>query len=63
MSQHKIKFAIKPDGTVKYEVIGTKGTDCVGETAWIDDKLGGKGLTREFKPEYYEESPEVKIEN
>ena len=61
MARHKIKFVIDPDGTVTHEVIGSLGTDCVKETAWIDQALGGAPVKRTYKPEYYKPKQAVKI--
>jgi hypothetical protein len=54
MGPEEIEFIIGPDGTVKEEVRGVKGTRCEEITAAIEDALGGEVVEREHKPEYYE---------
>ena len=52
MKQQMIKFIISQDGTVTEEVIGEEGGQCLDLTTSIEDALGSV-VTREFKPEYY----------
>ena len=52
MKQQMIKFIINQDGTVTEEVIGEEGGQCLDLTTSIEDALGSV-VTREFKPEYY----------
>ena len=52
MKQQMIKFIINQDGTVTEEVIGEQGGECLELTRSIEDALGSV-VTREFKPEYY----------
>ena len=52
MKQQMIKFIINQDGTVTEEVVGEQGCECLKLTESIEDALGSV-VTREFKPEYY----------
>ena len=52
MKQQMIKFIINQDGTVTEEVIGEQGGECLELTRSIEDALGSV-VTREYKPEYY----------
>ena len=52
MKQQMIKFIINQDGTVTEEVVGEQGGECLKLTESIEDALGSV-VTREFKPEYY----------
>ena len=52
MKQQMIKFIINQDGTVTEEVVGEQGGECLKLTKSIEDALGSV-VTREFKPEYY----------
>jgi len=52
MPQQQIKFTIRQDGTVTEEVIGATSNECVELTKKIDNKLGNL-VTREYKPEYF----------
>ena len=52
MKQQMIKFIINQDGTVTEEVVGEQGGECLELTRSIEDALGSV-VTREFKPEYY----------
>ena len=52
MKQQMIKFIINQDGTVTEEVVGEQGDECLKLTESIEDALGSV-VTREFKPEYY----------
>ena len=50
-----IDFTIHPDGSVSFEVKGTKGADCLELTREIEEELG-LVTSREKTSEYYEES-------
>ena len=52
MKQQMLKFIISQDGTVTEEVIGEQGGECLELTRSIEDALGSV-VTREYKPEYY----------
>ena len=52
MKQQMIKFIINQDGTVTEEVIGEQGGECLKLTESIEEALGTV-VTRELKPEYY----------
>ena len=52
MKQQMIKFIINQDGTVTEEVVGEQGGECLKLTESIEEALGSV-VTREFKPEYY----------
>jgi len=52
MKQQMIKFIINQDGTVTEEVVGEQGGECLELTRSIEDALGSV-VTREYKPEYY----------
>jgi threonine dehydratase len=54
MGPEEIEFIIMPDGTVKEEVRGIKGTGCEAVTQSVEDALG-EVTEREHKPEYYEQ--------
>ena len=52
MPQQTLKFTIRQDGWVTEEVIGSTSNECVELTKQIDNKLGDL-VTREYKPEYF----------
>jgi hypothetical protein len=55
MSQRKeLEITIAPDGTVSVQVKCVVGQSCVDETKFLEDALGNTIESREFKPEYYE---------
>lgn len=47
-----IKFIIRQDGTVIEEVMEVESGDCINLTESIEEALGSV-VTREYKPEYY----------
>ena len=51
--QQKLKFTIRQDGYVTEEVMGATSNECVELTRKIDNKLGNL-ITREYKPEYFQ---------
>ena len=52
MKPQTIKFIIAQDGTVREEVQGVKGGDCIDVTLPFEESLGNLE-TRQFKTEYY----------
>ncbi len=52
MKQQMLKFIISQDGTVTEEVVGEQGGECLKLTESIEEALGTV-VTRELKPEYY----------
>ncbi len=54
MQLQEIDIYVRPDGTVKLEVRGVKGQQCLALTADIEKLLGGQVLHREKTPEYDE---------
>ena len=59
--QQTIKFTIQQDGTVTEEVMGVVGNDCENLTKRIEERLGVVERV-EYKPEYYENTETVKVE-
>ena len=59
--QQTIKFTIRQDGTVTEEVMGVVGNDCENLTKRIEERLGVVERV-EYKPEYYENTETVKVE-
>jgi hypothetical protein len=53
MNEKRVVIRIGKDGSVKSEVMGAKGPECEGMTAFLDKLLGKK--TTQHKPSYYEE--------
>ena len=49
-----IKFAFRPDGTVKIEPKGYQGSECLAATKPYEDALGGKALSDAKLPEFYQ---------
>jgi Protein of unknown function (DUF2997) len=49
------------DGQVEIEAKGFKGGACEAATKAFEDVLGGKIATKKHKAEFYEKSPEVRI--
>lgn len=54
----KIKATIRKDGTVKIEVIGAVGAECLDLTRALEKRLGIQSGERELKQEYYESEVE-----
>ena len=59
--QQTIKFTIRQDGTVTEAVMGVVGNDCENLTKRIEERLGVVERV-EYKPEYYENTETVKVE-
>ena len=60
--QQTLKFTIRQDGYVTEEVIGATSDECVELTRQIDIKLGGV-ITREYKPEYFQNNNNVTLQH
>ena len=60
--QQKLKFTIRQDGWVTEEVIGATSDECVELTKQIDIKLGDV-ITREYKPEYFQNNNNVTLQH
>ena len=56
MRKQDIEIVISPDGKVSFTVKGVKGPDCLSETKFLEDALGGEVLDRQKTSEYYEQS-------
>ena len=56
MRKQDIEIVISPTGEVTYEVKGVKGSDCMAETKFLDDALGGEVLETGKTAECYEQS-------
>ena len=61
MAQQTIKFNIRKYGTLTEEVMGVFGNDCENLTKRIEERLGVVERV-EYKPEYYENTETVKVE-
>lgn len=55
MEIQEIDVFVQPDGTVKLEVRGVKGPQCLDLTAGLERLLGGQVLSREKTPEFDQE--------
>ncbi|MBI4326752.1 MAG: DUF2997 domain-containing protein [Chloroflexi bacterium] len=58
MELQEIDVFIEPDGQVRLEVRGAKGTHCLALTKDLEKALGDQVLSREMTPEAHERSPE-----
>jgi len=56
MREKWIKVSIDKKGKVSFTVEGVKGADCLEETKFLEDALGGAVISRETTAEYYEEA-------
>lgn len=54
MQLEEIEVFIEPDGQVRIEVRGVKGTSCLDLTRDLEKALGGQVVEREMTPEAYE---------
>jgi len=54
MQIQEIEVYVRPDGTVRLEVRGVKGPQCLDLTADVEKLLGGQIVSREKTPECYE---------
>ncbi len=59
--KQEVVVEIAPDGTVKLETFGLKGSECSDELKPIEKALGGKSEVKP-KPEFYEKSVKTKNE-
>lgn len=66
MEHHELVIDIAPDGTVKLEVVGAKGSTCIDLTKDLEEEIG-EVLVREKKAEFFsisgQTSTEIKIKN
>ena len=53
--RQEIEITIGPDGVVSFQIKGVKGPQCLAETAFLEEALGGAVLEREKTGEFYEE--------
>ena len=60
--QQTLKFTIRQDGRVTEEVMGATSNECVELTRQIDNKLGDV-ITREYKPEYFQNNNNVTLQH
>ena len=59
--QQTIKFTIRQDGTVREEVSGVVGNECMKITESIEKKLG-TSVYIEPKPEFYQTNQNVTLQ-
>lgn len=52
MKQRTIELIVGPDGSLKIEAMGFKGSDCERATAFLEKALG-QISSKGKKPEYY----------
>lgn len=55
MRKQDIEITISPTGEVTFTIKGVKGPQCLEETKFLEEALGGEVLVRERTTEYYEE--------
>ena len=55
MEIQEIDVFLNPDGTVRLEVRGVKGPQCLALTDALEKLLGGQVVAREKTPEYDEQ--------
>jgi len=60
MDKHELEIEILPDGTVRVEVFGVKGADCM-QYAELMEKIVGMLQEKKVKNEFYEKPPTVRI--
>ena len=60
MEKHELEIEILPDGKVRVEVHGAKGTECL-EYAEMMEKLVGLLESKQLTAEYYEPPAKVRI--
>lgn len=56
MREKWIKISIDKKGKVSFTVEGVKGADCLNETKFLEEALGGAVISRDTTAEYYEEA-------
>ncbi len=59
MRKQDIEIVINAKGEVTFQVKGMKGGSCMGETKFLEAALGGKVVSQELLPEYYENNDAV----
>jgi hypothetical protein len=55
MRKQELQITISPTGQVSWTVKGVKGSDCLAETKFLEEAMGGVVLEQEKTGEYYEE--------
>ena len=55
----ELEITIGPDGNVSVRVKCGDGTTCVDDTKFLEAALGGKVVSQELLPEYYENGETV----
>ena len=58
-NRQEIEIVIAPDGKVSFQIKGVKGPQCLAETRFLEEALGGEVLEREKTGEFYEEGQGV----
>lgn len=58
-NRQEIEIVIGKDGKVTFQIKGVKGPQCLAETKFLEDALGGGVLEREKTGEFYEEGQGV----
>jgi len=56
MHKQDIEIVISPDGKVSFIVKGVKGPNCLDETKFLEQALGGAVVEQEKTSEYFEQS-------
>ena len=56
---NEIDVFISPNGTIRVEVRGTKGKNCLHITKEIEQLLGGKVTERTLTDEFYQNEQEI----
>ena len=60
VEKHELEIEILPDGRVRVETHGVKGSDCLKYTEMLA-KIVGRQESQKLKAEYYEAPPKVRI--
>jgi hypothetical protein len=55
MRKQDLQITISPTGQVTWTVKGVKGSDCLNETKFLEEAMGGAVLEQEKTSEYWEE--------
>lgn len=53
--RQEIEITISADGVVSFQIKGVKGPQCLEETRFLEEALGGEVLEREKTGEFFEE--------
>lgn len=56
MRKQDIEITISPNGEVSFTIKGVKGPQCLEETKFLEEAVGGSVVARERTTEYYEQS-------